>query len=108
MKVRSEDDSLVVSGRIDLVKANRFAMMYLRDNLEYTLRDDCIVVDSYDSLHVALDDLKTVAEYADCEMVFSDDVQDDILDYQAEEEAFEEFSKKAKDIRENHPIISHR
>ena len=106
LKVRSEDDSLVVSGRIDLVKANRFAMMYLRDNLEYTLRDDCIVVDSYDSLHVALDDLKTVAEYADCEMVFSDDVQDDILDYQAEEEAFEEFSKKAKDIRENHPIIS--
>ena len=77
LKVRSEDDSLVVSGRIDLVKANRFAMMYLRDNLEYTLRDDCIVVDSYDSLHVALDDLKTVAEYADCEMVFSDDVQDD-------------------------------
>ena len=50
LKVRSEDDSLVVSGRIDLVKANRFAMMYLRDNLEYTLRDDCIVVDSYDSL----------------------------------------------------------
>ena len=106
LNIRSSEGGIVISGRADLVKRNRLAMMYLRDNCDYEFIGQEIHVAVSENLHTVLDDVKVVAEYAGCELLFSDEVEDDIKEYQEEEDAFEEFSQRAKDIRDNHPIIS--
>ena len=106
LSIRSSNSGIVISGRTDLIKRSRLAMLYLRDNCDYVMIDQDIHIAVNENLHSVLDDVKVVAEYAGCELQFADDVRDDIKEYQEEEDAFEEFSKRAKDIRDNHPIIS--
>lgn len=104
--IRSTESGLVLYGRTDLIRQSRLAMMYLRDNFDYKLIGQDIHIKINENLHSVLDDVKVIAEYAGCELLFSDDVKDDIKEYQEEEEAFDEFSKRAKDIKDNHPIIT--
>jgi len=106
LDIRSSESGIVISGRTDLVKRNRLAMMYLRDNCDFEFIDQEIHVAVSEDLHTVLDDVKVVAEYAGCELLFTDEVEDEIKEYQEEEDAFEEFSRRAKDIRDNHPIIA--
>lgn len=106
LEVSSSESGIFVSGKTDLLKKSRLAMMYLRDNFNFNWNGADLEIHVDDNLHAVLDDLKVVAKYAGCEISFDTEVKEDIKEYQEEEDAFEEFSKRARDIRDNHPIIS--
>ena len=106
LEVSSSESGIFVSGRTDLLKKSRLAMMYLRDNFDFNWNGADLEIHVDDNLHAVLDDLKVVAKYAGCELSFDTEVKEDIKEYQEEEDAFEEFSERARDIRDNHPIIS--
>ena len=49
---------------------------------------------------------QVLAKYGKCEIHFDENVSEEIKAFEDREQSFAEFSKKAKDIRENHPVVS--
>ena len=64
-------DRLIVTGDILALLENRRAARFLKDNTDYTLDGDTIVITVTDSLNKSIDRIKTAAKYAKCEVQLS-------------------------------------
>ena len=103
--ISSKSNDIVISGSSSKILRNRFAMMYLRRNLSYELVGDSIVVKNVTDINSIMSHIDTLAKYISCEIRFSDEINNDIKEYEIKELQFAEFSHKARDIRDNHPVI---
>ena len=103
IKILSKDKNLILQGDVKKIISSRSAMMYLRNNFCYDIVDGEIIISDVDSINEVLDDIKVIAEYAGCDIIFDNDVSEEIKSYENEELLFQEFSEKAKQIRDEHP-----
>lgn len=93
------DSSYVVSGSVDLLLHNPRAKIALR-RLGYRLVDNAIVVDYSPETKIStLESLKQLAEKFNIEFITKENVNATISAYKMEIDNFQDFSKKAKDIR---------
>ena len=104
--LKSNEKGFIIQGETAKIKQNRFAMMYLRRNLSHTIEGDEIMISGIDDINVVMSHVKILAKYARCEVKFDQNVGEEIKEYENRERLFAEFSKKAKDIRDNHPVVS--
>ena len=96
-----DDNTVVLSGSIDQLIANRRAIRFLKDNTNYTITNDEIVISISDNLNKCIDRVKTAIKRAKCEVSFSETTNSDIQDYIIENNKFRDFSSKALSIRNN-------
>lgn len=94
-------DRLIVTGDTLALLENRRAARFLKDNTDYTLEGDTIVITVTDSLNKSIDRIKTAAKYAKCEVQLSQSADAGIQYYVREEEKFAQFSLDALHIRNN-------
>ena len=94
-------DKLLVTGDISDLLGNRRAARFLKDNTDYTLEGDTIVITVADSLNKSIDRIKIAAKYAKCEVQLSQSADAGIQYYVREEEKFSQFSLDALRIRNN-------
>jgi len=102
----SANNQLFVTGDINLILENRRAARFLKDNTQYTIQDGIITVLINDNLNKEIERIKTVALYADCEVLFSSESSNEMQLYINEEESFNDFSIKALNIRNNNCNIN--
>lgn len=105
LHISSRGKDLVISGSSGEILRNRFSKMYLRNNFSYDVEGDSIVVKGVDDINSIMPHIETLANYVSCQVRFSDEVNSDIREYEIREQQFAEFSRKARDIRDNHPVI---
>ena len=104
--VSTQNDSFVVTGDVSLVAKNRMAKMYMRNNLPCDFSESSFTLIKPMDVSEFMKHLQVVANYAKCEIVFGDDINEEIDSYQERERQFAEFSRCACDIRNNHPVVS--
>ena len=104
--IKSLDTGFVIQGDTAKILRNRFAMMYLRRNLSHNIADNDIIITDKMDINSIMSHVSALAKYAKCEVVFDENVDAEIKEYENRELLFAEFSQKAKDIRDNHPVIS--
>lgn len=103
IKVDANDteDKVIVSGDIDLILNNRRAMRLLKDNSVFRVEGDRIIFDVGDDLNKCIGRIQSAAKYVQCGVELQGNADSGIQAYYQEEKNFEEFSKKALDIRNN-------
>ncbi len=106
IEISCTDTALILKGDIDKIKSNRFAMMYLRRNLSFICDSDYIQIQIESDINSLMEDVKILAEYAKCSLAYDSNVLKEIQEYENEEQKFLNFSRKARDIRDNKPIVS--
>ena len=106
LDIKSLNGDYLIEGDFSKILKNRMAMMYLRRNLAFETTPDGILVKASMSVEEIMKHLKVLAKYANCPIRYSDDVNEDIRDYENREQEFALFSNKANDIRNNHPIAA--
>ena len=104
--VKSLDIGFVIQGDTAKILQNRFAMMYLRRNLSHTIDGNDIIINDVMDVNTIMSHVAVLAKYAKCEIKFDQNVDAEIKAFENRERLFTEFSQKAKDIRNNHPVIS--
>lgn len=104
--IKSLDKGFVIHGDTIKILQNRFAMMYLRRNLHHSVSGVDIVIEDVTDINTIMSHVSVLAKYGKCEIHFDENVSEEIKAYEDREQSFAEFSKKAKDIRENHPVVS--
>ena len=98
----NEDSSkLYITGDIDDIFANRRAVRYIKDTIEFTKAYGKLIVNAEKDINKTIDKLKKVCEYISAELVFSGKVSEAVNNYALEEEKFHIFSEKARLIRDN-------
>lgn len=90
-----------VSGDISALLKNRRAKMLLRSNLPYNEQDGYIEIVSEDPIERIAHLLKLSAKYIDAEVIYDENVSDEMQHFKDEEEKFEQFSLEAKNIKGN-------
>ncbi|MDD3746439.1 MAG: DEAD/DEAH box helicase [Anaerostipes sp.] len=102
--LESNENSTIftVTGDIASIFSNRRASRYLKDNLQFSLIDDSIIIETCDDINKCIDRVKKICEYISAELVFSGRVSEAVNNYALEEEKFLEFAEKARLIRDNH------
>lgn len=103
IEIFSNDTNIMLRGDVMKITSSRSAMMYLRNNFDYTVGKEEIVIENVSSINEALSDINIIADYSDCEVSYDSDVKDEIKEYQKEESLFHVFSEKARNIRDEHP-----
>lgn len=98
-------NTIIISGAIDQLLGNRRALRFLKDNIDYTIYNDKIMVNIGDSLNKCIDRIKTASLHAKCEIELSNSTSSGIQSYVAEETKFAEFSMKALEIRNNNCVV---
>lgn len=106
LSIKSLDKGFAIQGDTAKILQNRFAMMYLRRNLCYSISGADIVIEDVTDINAIMSHVSVIAKYGKCEIRFDENVSEEIKAYEDREQNFAEFSKKAKDIRENHPVVS--
>lgn len=106
LSIQSRDNGFVIQGDTAKILRNRFAMMYLRRNLSHSVEGCDIIIHDVMDINTIMSHVSVLAKYAKCEIRFDENVSEEIQAYESREHLFAEFSKKAKDIRENHPVIA--
>lgn len=103
IKVDANDteDKVIVSGDIDLILNNKRAMRLLKDNSVFRVEGDRIIFDVGDDLNKCIGRIQSAAKYVQCGVELQGNADSGIQAYYQEEKNFEEFSKKALDIRNN-------
>ena len=104
--IKSLDKGFVIHGDTIKILQNRFAMMYLRRNLHHSVSGADIVIEDVTDINTIMSHVSVLAKYGKCEIHFDENVSEEIKAFEDREQSFAEFSKKAKDIRENHPVVS--
>ena len=102
--IKSLDKGFVIHGDTIKILQNRFAMMYLRRNLHHSVSGADIVIEDVTDINTIMSHVSVLAKYGKCEIHFDENVSEEIKAFEDREQSFAEFSKKAKDIRENHPV----
>lgn len=96
------DGNYRLSGVTDELSQNKRARMMLRSQFQYEVKDGDIIIRSDKEIEQIAAVLKTICRYIDATIVYDDKVDTDIKDFKEREEQFELFSKKARDIKNNH------
>jgi SNF2 family DNA or RNA helicase len=99
---------LLLTGNIADIKSNNWAMMYMRDYLDFTFKDEnSIVIVVHESLQKSLDRINKLAtKYINAEIIYDDSISSEVNNYKRIEKDFQEFSLKALKIRENECELS--
>lgn len=105
LEIKSQDGVIAISGDTKKVLSNRFARLYMKRNLDYKVEGDAIFIQNDMDIDKLMNHIKVLAKYANCSISYDDHVGKDIQDFNDREELFSRFSKKAKDIRDNHPVV---
>lgn len=93
------ESSYAISGSVELLLDNPRARIALR-RLDYRLVDNTIIVDYLPETKISvLESLKQLAEKFNIEFITQETVNATISAYRVEIDNFQDFSKKAKDIR---------
>lgn len=106
LSIKSLDKGFAIQGDTVKILQNRFAMMYLRRNLHHSVLGSDIVIEDVMDINTIMSHVSVLAKYGKCEIRFDENVSEEIKAYEDREQNFANFSKKAKDIRENHPVVS--
>jgi len=104
--IKSLEKGFSIQGDTAKILQNRFAMMYLRRNLRYSIVGTEIIIEDVIDINSIMSHVSVLAKYGKCEIHYDDNVSDEIKAYEDREQNFADFSQKAKDIRENHPDVS--
>lgn len=95
------ENRIIVSGDIEILMRNRRALRFLKDNTDYVINDNSIVMSVVGGLSKSIDRVRTAAGYAKCVLELSGETDDGIQSYIQEEAKFTQFSAKALTIRNN-------
>ncbi len=106
LSIKSLDNGFAIQGDTVKILQNRFAMMYLRRNLHHSVSGADIIIEDVTDINTIMSHVSVLAKYGKCEIRFDENVNEEIKAYKDREQNFANFSKKAKDIRENHPVVS--
>jgi SNF2 family DNA or RNA helicase len=90
-----------ISGSIRILLDNKQARMMLRSQLKYEETNGIIIIESDKGIDYIARIVKLVARYIAAEVVFDEKTNEDIKDYKEREYKFDEFSHKAKDVKNN-------
>lgn len=102
LETNSDNSIIIVSGDVSLIKQNRRAMRYLKDNIPSAVIDSNLIIHVLeDDLPLLLDRVKKIAQLSNCELSFSRATNELINEYLFQENLFDEFSQKAANIRNN-------
>lgn len=104
--VSTSDNNIILTGDYKYISSNRFAKMYLRRNLEFEETNDSLIIKGFRNIASAMVHIKTLAKYIKAEIIYDESANVELQEYQTRESLFEDFAKKAKDIRNNEPIVS--
>lgn len=94
--------NLVITGDVNAVTANRRALRFMKDYTVYQVSGGSIVFFIGDGIPKTIGRIKTIAGYAGCRVGYSKEVDGAVREYATEDQKFEDFSKAALDIRNNH------
>ncbi len=102
--LESNENSTIftVTGDIASIFSNRRAARYLKDNLQFNLVDNSIMIETDNDINKCIDRVKKICEYISAELSFSGLVSEAVNNYALEEAKFMEFAKQARLIRDNH------
>lgn len=101
LESNENDNELIVKGDIDSIFRNRRAARFLKDTVSYKQMNNSLVINVEDDINTTIGRIKKVCEYILAELEYSGKVSEAINKYALEEEKFDEFSNKARLIREN-------
>lgn len=104
--IRSLDNGFAIQGDTAKILQNRFAMMYLRRNLHHSVSGKDIIIEDTMDINTIMSHVSVLAKYGKCAIRFDENVSEELKAYKDSEQNFAVFSQKAKDIRENHPVVS--
>ncbi|MCR5780353.1 MAG: DEAD/DEAH box helicase [Bacteroidaceae bacterium] len=97
----SSDGHYRLTGATDELTQNKRARMMIRSQLQYESDADGLTIKSDKEIEQIAAILKIVAGYIGANVVYDDKIDTDIRDFKEQEEQFELFSKKARDIKNN-------
>lgn len=105
IEIKTIGTDFIITGDTERILQNRFALLYLRRNLQYQIKNQDIFIEEGKDIKTVMEHVKVLAKYAQCTLNFDEGVNDSIKAYREKENLFKEFSKKANDIRNNQPIV---
>lgn len=97
----TNDSSLILTGDINQLFGNRRAKMLLKSGLNASLESDYISIHSDKSIEEIVKLLKLACSYINASLDFDSEISEDISNIEIAEEAFEQFSTSALDIKNN-------
>lgn len=97
----NENSEYVIYGDVKKLLISRRSKMLLRNNFTFIENDDCFMFKSDDGIERISAILQTAAKYVDLKIEYDDTISLDIQIFKKSEEDFEDFSKKAADIKNN-------
>lgn len=95
-------NELIVTGDVASIFSNRRAARFLKDTLDFRQTDGELIIEAEDDINKTIDRIKKIASYISAEIEYSGKVSEAVNNYALEEEKFDEFAEKARDIRDNH------
>ena len=97
----SRTNIYTVSGDIDALLKNRRAKMLLRSSLPYRECDGYIEIESEEPIERIAHLLKLSAKYINADVVYDENMSDEMENFKNEEMKFEQFSRDAIKIKNN-------
>lgn len=94
----------IVSGDIAALLKNRRAKMLLYSNLAYKEIEGHLEIDSEESIERIVHLIKLSAKYVGAEVIYDENVSEEMQNFKDEEYKFELFSQDADNIKKNHNI----
>lgn len=104
--VETTDNTVLLTGCIGLLVANRRANRLLRDSFNCDFSDNAISILGVSDFHHCFDRIKYLARLCNAEVVYSNQTNEIVSRYLSEEEKFSIFSQKALKIRNNECSLS--
>ena len=95
------DGHYVLTGAIQELTQNKRARMMLRSQLQYESSTEGLTINSEKGIEQIAAIVKIVAGYIGANVIYDDKIDTDIRDFKEREEMFEQFSEKARDIKNN-------
>lgn len=97
----SSEVKYILTGAIDDLLSNRRAFTLLKTKLKFKISEDKLLIDSDDPIERVAHLIGLAAKYINAEIVYDNNVNSEIRDFHNRELLFNEFSLKAKNIKEN-------
>lgn len=105
--IQVQGSEFLVSGSYEKISRNRMAMMYLRRNLpNFTIQEDGIHISSSLNISLFMEHINALAAYAKCSVIFGEQVDNSMREYENRENLFVQFSSSARNIRDNNPNLN--
>ena len=90
----SAQNEYLIAGDTNALLQNNMARLALK-KLKYDISPDGLLISSDETIDYIAKTVKIAAKYIKAEIVYDEQANEDIKDFQAREEAFAEFSQQA-------------